>query len=111
MEGEVKFGEKILSPNLLWSKLLLGGEVAHYHIVGEDCEGGVQEVVAPCPHAVDHGGHLLMHWVLSLSVVELLVFEGDQVASLYQYSIDGVIWHICVHLEGERKIGEVEDMF
>lgn len=83
MEGEVEFGKEILPPGLIRSELLLGGKVAHRHVISEDCEVRANEVVVSCPQAMDHGSHLfLMHRVSSLSVIEFLAFEYHRVTGL-----------------------------
>lgn len=84
LEGEVKFGEKVLPPRLLGHKLLLGCKATRHHIVSEDYKVRSEEVMASCPHVVDHCGHLLlMHRVQSLGVTKLPPFKSHWVAHLH----------------------------
>lgn len=53
-ESEVKFSKEILSPYLLQSELLLGGEAARHHVVSEDYEVGAEEVVGSFLYPLEH---------------------------------------------------------
>lgn len=111
-EGEVEFHKEVLPLSLLGRELLLGGEVARHHIIGEEHEVRYEKIMMPSLHVMDHRSHfLLVHRVLLLSITELPSFESDHVTHLRENAANGVVRHVRVHLEGEREVREVKNRF